>query len=194
MSDIMTDDSLPTPKKPVTVVDKRLRLAEDDDAASAAAPDDGASAYPTVVAELETKLKQAQANFEAFKAQQQREYDAFRERAQRDAAQAGERRAGDLVKPFIDALDNLERAIAAADPATGEGLRLILAQLLEGLARAGCAKVATLGEKFDPASMEAVAIQPAPEPAQTGTVASEFSNGFKLGERVLRPARVVVYK
>ena len=147
------------------------------------------------MAELELKLKQAQANFEAFKTQQQKEFDAFRERQQRDTARLAEGRTGDLLKPFLDALDNLERAAQHAEPATAEGLRHILSQLYAGLEKAGCVKIAAApGTPFDPAEMEAVAVQPAPVPEEAGVVAAEFSLGFRLGERVLRTARVAVYR
>lgn len=189
----MSDSDIPErPHKPVSVVDRRGRV-DDDEAADPAA--ETVSQFPTVVAELETRLKQAQANFEAFKAQQQKEFDAFRERQQRDTARLADSRSGDLLKPFLDALDNLERAAQHAEAATAEGLRHILAQLYAALEKAGCVKIeAAPGTKFDPAGMEAVSMQPAPAPAQAGTVAAEFSLGFRLGDRVLRAARVAVYR
>jgi len=190
----MSDSNSPDrPPRPVSVVDKRARF--DADEAPAEEAGETASPFPSVVAELEIKLKQAQANFEAFKAQQHKEFDAFRERQQRDTARLAEARTGDLLKPFLDALDNLERAAQHAEPATAEGLRHILSQLYAALEKAGCVKVAAApGESFDPASMEAVAVQPAPAPELAGRVAAEFSLGFRLGERVLRTARVAVYR
>lgn len=181
------------PHKPVSVVDKRNRVDDDEAAEPGAEP--VSSQFPSVVAELETRLKQAQANFEAFKTQQQKEFDAFRERQQRDTTRLAESRSGELLKPFLDALDNLERASQHAEPATAEGLRHILAQLYAALEKAGCVKIhAAPGTPFDPAAMEAVSMRPALEPEQAGAVAAEFSLGFRLGERVLRPARVAVYR
>lgn len=182
------------PPRPVSVVDKRGRV-DDDAAASDAGDESSSSPFPSVVAELEIKLRQAQANFEAFKTQQQKEFDAFRERQQRDTARLAEGRTGDLLKPFLDALDNLERAAQHAEAATAEGLRHILSQLYAALEKAGCVKIeAAPGTPFDPAAMEAVSVQPASSPEQSGTVAAEFSLGFRLGERVLRSARVAVYR
>jgi molecular chaperone GrpE len=185
-------DRHPAKEKPLKFVDKRSRLEESsgDDAA----PDEAASPYPTVVAELEAKLKQAQANYEAFKSQQLREFDAFRERQQREATRMAELKTGDLLKPFLDVIDNLERAAASAEPATAEGLKRILIQLIGALEKDGCVRVATENAPFDPASMEAVSVMPAPEPGAKNLVAAEMSAGFKLGERVLRPARVAVYR
>lgn len=181
----------PAKEKPLKFVDKRSRLEESGDEP---ASDEGASPYPTVVAELEAKLKQAQANFEAFKTQQLREFDAFRERQQREGARQAELRAGDMMKPFLDVIENLERAAASAEPATAEGLQRILAQLIGALEKDGCTRVATENAPFDPATMEAVSVMPAPAPEQKNLVAAEMSAGFKLGERVLRPARVAVYR
>jgi molecular chaperone GrpE len=179
-------------EKPLKFTDKRARL-EDADGADPA-PDEAGSAYPTVVAELELKLKQAQANFEAFKTQQLREFDGFRERQQREGARQAELKAGDLLKPFLDVIDNLERAAASAEPATAEGLRQILIQLISALEKDGCVRIAADGQPFDPATMEAVSVQAAPSPEQKNRVAAEMSGGFRLGERVLRPARVAVYR
>jgi molecular chaperone GrpE len=179
-------------EKPLKFVDKRSRAEEA--AGDDPAPDESASAYPTVVAELELKLKQAQANFEAFKTQQLREFDAFRERQQREAVRQAELKTGDLLKPFLDVIDNLERAASSAEPATAEGLRQILAQLVGALEKDGCVRIATEGVPFDPATMEAVSVQPAAAPEQKNLVAAEMSGGFRLGERVLRPARVAVYR
>ncbi len=186
------NDHHPAKEQPLKFVDKRSRAEEA--AGDDPAPAESASAYPSVVAELELKLKQAQANFEAFKTQQLREFDAFRERQQREAIRQAELKTGDLLKPFLDVIDNLERAAASAEPATAEGLKQILAQLIGALEKDGCVRIATEGAAFDPASMEAVSVQAAPSPELKNFVAAEMSGGFKLGERVLRPARVAVYR
>jgi molecular chaperone GrpE len=186
-------DHHPAKEKPLKFVDKRHR-ADEEAAGDNPAPAEPASAYPTVVAELELKLRQAQANFEAFKTQQLREFDAFRERQQREAGRQAEIKTGDLLKPFLDVIDNLERAAASAEPATAEGLKQILAQLVGALEKDGCVRIATEGVPFDPASMEAVSVQPAATPEQKNLVAAEMSGGFRLGDRVLRPARVAVYR
>ena len=179
-------------EKPLKFTDKRSRLEESE--GTEPAQDEAASAYPSVVAELELKLKQAQANFVAFKTQQLREFDGFRERQQREASRQAELKAGDLLKPFLDVIDNLERAAARAEPATAEGLRQILAQLVGALEKDGCVRIVAEGQAFDPATMEAVSVQAAPSPEQKNFVAAEMSGGFKLGERVLRPARVAVFR
>lgn len=178
--------------KPLKFTDKRSQLEEIE--GTDVAPEESASAYPSVVAELELKLRQAQANFEAFKTQQLREFDGFRERQQREASRQAELKAGDLLKPFLDVIDNLERAAASAEPATAEGLRQILVQLISALEKDGCVRIVAEGQPFDPATMEAVSVQPAASPEDKNLVAAEMSGGFRLGERVLRPARVAVYR
>ncbi len=186
-------DSQTAKEKPLKFTDKRARQ-EDSEGEDAESPTDVSSVYPSVVAELELKLKQAQANFEAFKSQQLREFDAFRERQQREGTRQAELKAGDLLKPFLDVIDNLERAAASAEPATAEGLRQILVQLISALEKDGCVRIIAEGQPFDPASMEAVSVQAATSPEQKNLVAAEMSGGFRLGDRVLRPARVAVYR
>src|SRR6266508_4559120 len=116
------------------------------------------------------------------------EFDNYRKRAARDqeslVARAGER----IVKELLPILDDLERALEAAESheeaKLEEGVKLV--QLLE---REGLAPVATEG-KFDPNVHEALLTQPSA--AEEGSVIQVLQKGYRLGDRVLRPARVVV--
>jgi molecular chaperone GrpE len=97
------------------------------------------------------------------------------------------------VRQLVPVLDDLERALEAAaeheEAKLEEGVRLVHRQLAELLAREGLVEVETNG-KFDPHSQEALLAQPSEE--EEGTVIQVLQKGYRLGDLVLRPARVVI--
>jgi molecular chaperone GrpE len=125
----------------------------------------------------------------------QADFENYRKRVAREAAAAQERGAVSLAKELLPALDNLDRALAAAakDDPLLEGVRLVRGELSAALARVGIESFSPVGEAFDPSLHEAVATAPAPEEGgQSGTVLEVYQDGYRLGENILRPARVVV--
>lgn len=122
------------------------------------------------------------------------DFDNYRKRAARDhealVAHASER----LVKALLPVLDDLERALVAAaeheEATLEEGVRLVHRALADVLAREGLAEIDADG-RFDPHVHEALLAQPA-EGAEPGSVLQVIQKGYRLGDRVLRPARVVV--
>jgi molecular chaperone GrpE len=129
----------------------------------------------------------------------QADFENYRKRVARDAAQAQERGVAKLAKELLPALDNLDRAIEAATlEGAGEeedplltGVRLVRSELTAALARVGIEAFVPLGEPFDPNQHEAMAQQPV-EGAAAGTVAEVYQNGYRMGETIVRPARVLV--
>ena len=125
----------------------------------------------------------------------QADFENFRKRVARDAAQAQERGVIKLAGELLPALDNLDRALAAAaeDDPLLDGVRLVHSELGAGLARAGVESFSPLGERFDPALHEAMATakQPA-DGAESGTIVEVYQPGYRLGQTIIRPARVVV--
>jgi molecular chaperone GrpE len=124
------------------------------------------------------------------------DFENYRRRAARDAALAQERGIAKLAKELLPAVDNLDRAVAAAAGGDGadtlvSGIKLVHADVFAALARAGIESFSPEGEPFDPQHHEAVAQQPV-EGAQPGTVVEVYQRGYRLGDAVLRPARVVV--
>jgi molecular chaperone GrpE len=99
-----------------------------------------------------------------------------------------------LVKELLPVLDDLERALEAAaqheEAKLEEGVRLVHRELVEALAREGLVEVETDGQ-FDPHVHEALVSQPSEE-EEDGSVIEVLQKGYRLGDRVLRPARVVV--
>jgi molecular chaperone GrpE len=129
----------------------------------------------------------------------QADFENYRKRVARDAAQAQDRGVAKLAKELLPALDNLDRAIEAATlKGTGDsedpllaGVRLVRSEIAAALARLGIEAFAPLGERFDPNQQEAIAQQPV-EGAASGTVAEVYQNGYRMGEAIIRPARVLV--
>jgi len=123
----------------------------------------------------------------------QADFENYRKRVARDAAQAQDRGVAKLAKELLPALDNLDRAIEAAqdeDPLLA-GVRLVRSELAAALARVGIEAFAPLGEPFDPNRHEAMAQQPV-DGAAAGTVAEVYQNGYRMGDTIIRPARVLV--
>jgi molecular chaperone GrpE len=128
----------------------------------------------------------------------QADFENYRKRAARETAAATQRGAMKLAKELLPAVDNLERALAHAPEAGREeedafvaGVKAVHADLIAALQRAGIEGYSPEGERFDPTLHEAVAQQPF-EGFSPGTVVEVFQRGYRIGESVLRPARVVV--
>jgi len=126
------------------------------------------------------------------------ELDNVRKRARRDGAQAEQRGVARLARELLPALDNLDRAIKAAEahpessnPELIGGIQLVQQELLAAFSRAGITRDTALGEAFNPHQHEAVAQQPA-EATAAGTVIEVYEHGYLLGDEVLRAAKVVV--
>jgi molecular chaperone GrpE len=127
----------------------------------------------------------------------QADFENFRKRMTRDVAAAEARGVSRLAKELLPALDNLGRALAAAEAEgeaaghLGTGVKLVHAELLAALQRVGIEPFSPQGERFDPNEHEAMAQQPV-EGAEPGTVVEVYQQGFRQDGGVLRPARVVV--
>ena len=124
----------------------------------------------------------------------QADFENYRKRMTREVSAAESRGVSRLAKELLPALDNLDRAIAAASSGQDslvEGFRLVHAEITTALARLGIEGFAPKGEQFDPTQHEAMAQQPV-EGAESGTVVEVYQPGYRLNDTVLRPARVVV--
>ena len=121
------------------------------------------------------------------------EFENYRKRVARDQGDLVARASERLVKQLLPVLDDLERALVAAEEheeaMLEEGVALVHRALADALAKEGLVEVDTEGT-FDPHMQEALLAQPSEEPE--GAVIQVLQKGYKLGDRVLRPARVVV--
>ncbi|HUK93826.1 MAG TPA: nucleotide exchange factor GrpE [Gaiellaceae bacterium] len=122
------------------------------------------------------------------------DFENYRKRAARDQESLVARAHERLVKELLPVLDDLERALAAAEEheeaKLEEGVRLVHRELAAALAREGLAEIETNG-RFDPHVHEALLSQPSSE-QEEGSVIEVVQKGYMLGDRVVRPARVVV--
>jgi molecular chaperone GrpE len=124
------------------------------------------------------------------------DFENFRKRASREAGAAQQRGVARLAKELLPAVDNLDRALETADGSSSAedlltGIKLVHAEVLAALARVGVERFDPVGEPFDPTCHEAVAQQPV-EGFEPGTVVEVYQRGYRLGDAVIRPARVVV--
>ncbi len=158
-------------------------------------PAPAAGVEPEVAPEADGDLAAQRDEYLAIAQRTQADFENYKRRASRDVAGARQRGAGDLARELLPALDNLDRAIAAADQDDPllKGVRLVRDELAAALGRAGIVSYSPLGEPFDPTLHEAVATAPAPgEEVASGTVIDVYQDGYRTGELVIRPARVVV--
>ena len=126
------------------------------------------------------------------------DFDNFRKRSRRDVDDATRRGGEDLLKELLPVFDNLERAASHAETATdvqalADGIRMVMRQFTDTLSKLGVERVPSVGQPFDPAFHEAIQ-HLATEEHPAGTVAAEVQAGYRRGERLVRPALVVVAK
>jgi molecular chaperone GrpE len=156
-------------------------------------PSDGEAA--AIEGELDELVKTAAQRDEylALAQRTQADFENYRKRIARDLASAQERGVAKLAKELLPALDNLDRALEAADSDDPllAGVRLVRNELSAALARVGIEQFAPLGERFDPNEHEAMAQQPV-EGVESGNVAEVFQSGYRLNGTIIRPARVLV--
>jgi molecular chaperone GrpE len=127
------------------------------------------------------------------------DFENFRKRMTAEVQAASARGKGELLREVVPVLDDLERAIEAAgldpegdsDEGLAHGVLLVFRSLRDSLARNGVEAVDPKGEKFDPMAHEALSMQPV-EGVEPGTVVEVLQKGYRLGDQLVRPARVVV--
>jgi molecular chaperone GrpE len=189
---------------PQSVLDEALEAVEKREqgapgGGAAASPEGPASEVERLRAELELSQQKGRESFEKLKEEHDlrlravADLDNQRKRAAREREEVQKFANERLLKDILPVVDNLDRALAAAgddDPLSG-GVRLVLKVLEEGLARNGVRSFHALGEPFDPRQHEAIMTVPTAEHAP-GTVVRQHGRGFRLHDRLLRPALVAV--
>jgi molecular chaperone GrpE len=123
------------------------------------------------------------------------DFDNYRKRMDRERRDLAEQTAGEAIKDLLPIIDNLERALQAAaeDDPLRKGVELIHKQMLEMLRKRGVTPIEALGADFDPNVHEAVTHEESDQHRE-GEVMEELQRGYKVGERLLRPAMVKVAK
>lgn len=162
-----------------------------------------ASSKPNYAEELEErargaerKLVEVQSRFEQLRSQLQRETDETRQRLNRSAEERMRREKAEFIGALLPVLDNLHRALESADAnhsldALVEGVRGTASNFESALQAAGVEAIQSVGTGFDPELHEAVDMIEV-EPERDGLVTAEYSRGYRMGDKLLRPARVQV--
>lgn len=146
-------------------------------------------------AELEARLEAAQKELADTKEQYQRmlaEYANYKRRTEQEKEQIGAFTKAELLKGLLTSLDNMEKAVAA-EPGEGykAGVDMVMRQFLEALQKLGLEEIPAENAPFDPHMHNAVMREDA-DGVEPDTVTAVFQKGYKLGERILRPAMVKV--
>ena len=182
---------------------RRIQLDDSGDSAAAPAATEAPNLKPSYVEELETRTKAAehqvqevQARFEQLRKQLQTETDETRQRLNKAADERAHREKANFISALLPVLDNLQRATEAAESGASaedvaEGVRRTAVSFENALAGAGVEPLESVGQPFNPELHEAV------ETAEVGPededkVLEEYARGYRIGERLLRPARVKV--
>jgi len=124
------------------------------------------------------------------------DFDNYRKRSKRDVDDARQRGKDELIRDLLPVFDSLERALQSATGVTDassviEGIRMVLKLFEDTSERLGLQRVKTIGERFDPAIHEALQQMESPD-HPPGTIMAEIAPGYRFGERLVRPAMVVV--
>jgi molecular chaperone GrpE len=125
------------------------------------------------------------------------ELEDAKHRLRRDHNKELDRVRGRVLEALLPVIDNLERAIGAAEATHNidtllAGTKLVLGQFLAALGPFGLERVSAVGTRFDPAIHDAIAIVPVSDPAQDNIVVAEFEPAYKVSGKVVRPAKVQV--
>ncbi|HEX8472466.1 MAG TPA: nucleotide exchange factor GrpE [Pyrinomonadaceae bacterium] len=149
------------------------------------------------------KLSEERADYLDKLARRQADFENYRKRMERERHETYNRVVGDVVGRLLPVLDNLQRALAAEDSVQKSeseefrhflhGVELISKQLSGVFADMGVEPVATVGQRFDPHVHEAIAAEESDE-FVSDTVIAEIVRGYRLGDKLLRPAMVKVAK
>ena len=186
--DVASPDAVPAAAEPPQPSDGAPALAADP------APEgEAAQAYHQRARLAEDRLAEVLAAYRTIK----NDNEAFRERTTRNLQRRFTQRHETLLLKFIDILDNLDRALEAAQRSYAgepllEGMILVRTQLLQRLQDEGLERIPVLGTTFDPEVSESVSTQPVSDPDHHNFVVKELMRGYRVNGRVVRPSRVVI--
>jgi molecular chaperone GrpE len=150
--------------------------------------------YDQLQNELEQAREEAQKNLDGWQ-RALADYNNLRRRTEMERSQMKMEALGNVVRPFLDVLDDLELAVknrpSDSDNGWGEGIELVYRKLLSRLENQGISQFEALGQEFDPRFHEAI-MQEQSEEYESGVVMDVLKPGYKAGDRVIRPAIVRV--
>ena len=191
------------------VYDTEEMTAEEAMSANASAADDDAPATksskseatqqtqgPDLQAQVDTLTQEKAALYDQL-LRRQAEFENYRRRIDREKVESYARARGEVLLELLPVVDNFERALSRLEKSETDaaglrhGIELIHKQFKDALTKFGLEPVESVGQVFDPHLHEAVTIEPTDE-HEENTIIEEFQRGYKLGEKLLRPAKVKV--
>ena len=164
------------------------------------AEEEESAADPDPVAALQAQIDTLTAEKAALYdklLRRQAEFENYRKRVERERAELYQHGRDDVLLQFLPVVDNFERALSSLETSEGDaealrhGVELIHKQFKDALAKFGLEAVEAVGQTFDPHVHEAVTME-ATDKHKENTVIQEFQRGYKIGDRLLRPAKVKV--
>ena len=185
------------------VTDRRRIYLDQDGTEQVNAEVETPNLKPAYVEELEARTRAAerqvqevQSRFDQLRQQLQRETDETRMRLNRSADERAEAGKARFIESLLPVMDDLDRALDAAvkegsSEALLQGIRSIANSFQSALTSAGVEPIVSIGEPFNPEFHEAVDTAET-DPEMDGIVVNEYSRGYRMGDRLLRPARVKV--
>jgi len=203
MKDRKGDRNTDAEEQPEVRVTDRRRIYLDDEGEHTNTEVEQPSLKPKYVEELEARTKAAerqvqevQSRFDRLRQQLQRETDETRQRLNRAADERAAADKARFIASLLPVVDDLYRAIQAGEEGAGpdsllEGIKRTANSFESSLANANVESVSAVGEAFNPELHEAVDTVEV-DPEMDGRVIEEYSRGFRIGDRLLRPARVKV--
>jgi len=178
-----------------------MSKAETDtpDTEAAATPAEAAAPTPEQIAELKTRAAKADENWERL-LRTTADFENFKKRAAREKIESAQYATASVLQKLLPILDNFEMALAAAQNAAvpqggiesfQSGVAMIQQQLKSVLVESGLEEIESAGKPFDPNFHEAISEQESAEVPE-GHVLQQLRKGYKLKDRLLRPATVIV--
>lgn len=188
-------------KHNIKVEDRRhwARERDEDESDSETSPP---STQPTIIDQYRRKVEEAEARLqeyiEAYK-QAQKDQESYRLRLDRDINRKVELKFGELVGQLLHCLDDLDIALEHVDGVPeakplAKGVSIVRERFISILEGNGVQRIDPNGDPFDPNESEAVRVDQVGDAGLDGNVTETIRAGYRLGERVIRPARVAVGK
>lgn len=193
------------------MADSKERQAKTAEAEAAETSEAAASEVSTDLDELVGELTRERDEYLELAQRARADFDNYRRRSARESEAAERRGKADLARAVLPAVDNLERALVAAGvdlsgggesapesrevsahEALAAGVALVHGELTRALSAAGVESFDPQGQSFDPSVHEALSTRPAADGEQANVVAETLQRGYRVGETLIRPARVVV--
>ncbi|HKS43391.1 MAG TPA: nucleotide exchange factor GrpE [Blastocatellia bacterium] len=185
---------------PILIVDEN----EDEQAEETNSPEDQEKEQPqqqqdplaALQAQIDTMTQERATLYDQL-LRRQAEFENYRRRVDRERSETYTRARAEVLLELLPVIDNFERALASLENSGGDaeslrhGVELIHKQFKDALTKFGLEPVESVGQTFDPHVHEAVTIEPT-DKHKENTIIEEFQRGYKLGEKLLRPAKVKV--